>query len=324
MIGITVIIPMYNPGKNIIRCINSIRKQIFEDYELLIIDDGSNDGSYKYVEKYLKNYPDFSKKVRFIRKENSGVAMTRNLGMDEANGKYIAFIDQDDFISSDYLEKYYSVATKNDSDIVVGGYERVRKDRKILKRVKLKATSWAPYIVTAPWAHLYKSDYLRKNNIRFLVSKIGEDVYFNLIAYKTDAKINVISDVGYKWFFNDKSVSNSIQNTLDNKLDVRCLLDAIYNDADTEKGYLEYYLSRYVCWYILFSARGSRKKDIVKACDELLEWLEKRFPDFRKQKYLGISMPKGEDTKTHAFVVCFYLMEKIGIIRFVLKLFGRK
>ena len=262
----------------------------------------------------------------------------------------MSFIDQDDFIAKDYLEKYYAAACgvnvqdrvegdacdscggtshgSDDScsyvDIVVGGYERVAADGRIITRVIPAKSAWAGYIVTAPWAHLFRTEFIRENRIEFLKNKIGEDVYFNVVALNRGARVEVIDNAGYKWYYNDASVSNSVQNTFRDEVDVIYLMDSIVDAVSKcDSPYLEYFFLRYVCWYMLFSTRGSKKADIDKAYDRCFSWIRAHFPSYRRSKFIGVKMPKGENLKFHAFVFVFYMLEKMRILRIVLKLFGR-
>ena len=207
----------------------------------------------------------------------------------------------------------------------VGGYERIASDGRIITRVIPKPSDWAGYIVTAPWAHLFKTEFIRNNELKFLKNKIGEDVYFNVVALNCGANVEVINDSGYKWYYNTESVSNSVQNTFKDDVDVIYLMDSIVDAIgdNTYSPYLEYFFLRYVCWYMLFSTRGSRKLDIDKAYSKCFAWIGKNFPDYRKSKYIGIRMPKGENPKFHSFVFVFYLLERIHILKPVLKMFGK-
>lgn len=342
-VKISIIIPVYNAGRSIIRCLKSVARQSFMDYEVIVLDDGSKDGSGELAEKFIARDEVLSSRARVISKENSGVADTRNYGITLAKGEYLSFIDQDDFIAKDYLEKYYAAACGGGADaklvdIVVGGYERVASDGRIITRVVPKKSAWAGYIVTAPWAHLFRTVFIRENGIEFLKNKIGEDVYFNVVALNRGARVEVIDNAGYKWYYNDASVSNSVQNTFRDEVDVIYLMDSIYEAVSSDRvsdregqdafgasasPYLEYFFLRYVCWYMLFSTRGSKKADIDKAYDKCFSWIRAHFPNYRRSKFIGVKMPKGENLKFHGFVFVFYLLEKMRILRTVLKLFGR-
>ena len=323
MSRVSIIIPVYNPDRSVIRCLKSVYKQTISDYEVIVLDDGSTDESFMLVEKYLNNHPEYSKKTRVIRKKNSGVADTRNYGMSLATGNYLAFIDQDDFVAKTYLEKYISFADSGKYDVICGGYERIAKNGCILKRVIPRDTEWGRYVVTAPWAHLYKREFLIKNNVHFLDNSIGEDVYLNVVLNTTTDKFKCINNADYKWFFNESSVSNSKQNTLNDDVDVIKLLDSIYSDSN-DSVYLQYFFLRYVCWYLLFSSRGSNKRDIDEAYGKCFRWIKEHYPDYRKNKYIGFRMPKGEDGGTHLFVLLFYFAEKLRLLKPFLKLFGKK
>ncbi|SEQ86359.1 Glycosyl transferase family 2 [Lachnospiraceae bacterium NE2001] len=333
-VKISIIIPVYNAGRSILRCLCSVSRQTFKDYEVIVIDDGSKDASASLAEKYIARDEILNTRARVISKPNSGVADTRNYGITLAEGEYLAFIDQDDFIARDYLERYYRAASlekfccrkpNSGADIVVGGYERIASDGRIITRVIPKPSDWAGYIVTAPWAHLFKTDFIRNNELKFLKNKIGEDVYFNVVALNCGANVEVINDSGYKWYYNTESVSNSVQNTFKDDVDVIYLMDSIVDAIgdNTYSPYLEYFFLRYVCWYMLFSTRGSRKLDIDKVYSKCFAWIGKNFPDYRKSKYIGTRMPKGENPKFHAFVFVFYLLERIHILKPVLKMFGK-
>ena len=206
---VSIIIPIYNAENTIEKCISSILKQTYKDYELLLIDDGSTDNSLKVIKKYSKY-----KNIRILNQENHGVAYTRNRGIKEATGDYIMFIDNDDFIDSDYIEKHITTISKENSDIVISGYRRINVENKVLHEEKLRDTYWSRFIIMAPWAKVYRRNFLLKNNIEFLSYGIGEDVYFNLIIYSFKPKITILNYIVYNWFFNTKSVSNNIQKGL--------------------------------------------------------------------------------------------------------------
>ncbi len=101
---VSVIIPVYNAQEGIKQCMDSLLNQSFTDFEIILLNDGSTDNSLEVIKKYAADN-DF---IRVIDKENEGVAKTRNKGIQLANGKYIVFIDNDDFVDSDYLERFYN------------------------------------------------------------------------------------------------------------------------------------------------------------------------------------------------------------------------
>ncbi len=115
---ISVIVPVYNAEKYLDRCLQSILAQTYTYYEIILINDGSTDTSEDICEKYVRK----DKRIRIIQKENSGVAITRNIGLEVAKGRYISFIDSDDYIKPDMFEKMIMKAKHNDSDMVMCKY----------------------------------------------------------------------------------------------------------------------------------------------------------------------------------------------------------
>lgn len=117
MVEISIITPIYNVDKYIDRCIQSIIKQTFNKWELILLDDGSIDLSGKICDTYAK----LDKRIKVIRKKNTGVSNTRNLGINLSKGKYITFVDGDDWIEKDYLEKMFYAIKEMEVDILVTG-----------------------------------------------------------------------------------------------------------------------------------------------------------------------------------------------------------
>ena len=134
---VTLIIPVYNSEKYIGKCLDSILNQTYTNFEILVVNDGSKDNSQKVIEEYQNKYPD---KIIAINQENKGVSKTRNESIKKASGDYIMFIDNDDFLDSDYIETFITEAEKGDYDVVLGGYRRPNENGKIIKEMKLKET----------------------------------------------------------------------------------------------------------------------------------------------------------------------------------------
>ena len=116
MYEISVILPVYNRIKNLRRCIESVLNQTYSSIELIIVDDGSNDGSEKICDEYNKNYAN----VKVIHKSNGGVSSARNIGLENASGSYIGFVDSDDFIEANMYEIMASAIVN--SDLVMCGF----------------------------------------------------------------------------------------------------------------------------------------------------------------------------------------------------------
>lgn len=312
---VTIIIPVYNSEKYIGRCLDSILNQSFKDIDILVINDGSTDKSKEIVEEYQSKYNN----IKLINQENMGVAKTRNKAIKLVKTKYILFIDNDDYIDNDYIETHIQKIQESNADIVMSGYRRVNIDKKILFKQNLLNTNWSKYIVLAPWAKIYNREFLVKNNIEFLDYGIGEDVYFNLVAFAKNPKIEIIDYIGYNWFFNTKSVSNTSQRGLSKDIDIRVPLDKILIEYDKKDELIEYYFVRYFIWYMLFSGRKSSSKNFMDYYDKGKMWFQKnriknRITPFSNQL-------KGESLKNRIIVGTFLLMDKLHAIKLFSKIY---
>ena len=118
---ISVIVPVYNVAPYIRECLQSIARQTFREYEVLMVDDGSTDESGSIAQEYADTYEHFY----LIHKENGGLSSARNAGLKHAKGEYVCFVDSDDYITHDYLEKLYARAQETNADMVIADYREV-------------------------------------------------------------------------------------------------------------------------------------------------------------------------------------------------------
>lgn len=308
---VSIIIPVYNSEKYISKCLDSVLNQTYKNIEILVINDGSKDNSIDILREYEKK----DDRIVVIDKENEGVAKTRNQGIKKATGDYIMFIDNDDFIDEDYVETYLK---NTDYDIVIGSYKRTDINDKILFKYNLDEKSiWSKYVVLAPWAKLYKKDFLIKNNIEFLNYGIGEDVYFNLLCYSKTNNIKVINDFKYNWFYNNESVSNTKQRGLKKTVDITVLLNNLLTFVDLNSEYNKYFLERYIYWYLLFSGKQASKGDFTEQYNNYIKWLN----DNKIKSNIKPLFLKGEPFKIKMVVIIFRMIRKLHLIKLFSKVY---
>ena len=167
---ISVIIPVYNAEATLRRCVDSVLSQTFTDYECLLIDDGSKDKSWEICDEYAAK----DSRVRVFHKENGGVSSARNLGLDNATGEWIAFVDSDDWIDPDMLLSLKLVAEKENADLVECSFKKVWEDGTVLEySVPLGHTdkepllySYMAYAWTTVWGGIAKRELYEKYGLR--------------------------------------------------------------------------------------------------------------------------------------------------------------
>lgn len=208
---ISVIVPIYKVEKYLNQCIDSILKQTFEDFELILVDDGSPDNSGAICDEYAA----IDKRVVCIHKENGGLSSARNAGIEIARGEYIVFIDSDDFIASNMLDVIYGNMVNYSADI--SGIECAKFSHELPalirnKRIKYKKKKLMQFVMQknrlyCAVRYLYKSSILA--NQRFDCSiKLGEDQMF-IFDYVYKCNSLVMSNYnGYFYRYNINSLSN--------------------------------------------------------------------------------------------------------------------
>ena len=191
---ISIIVPIYNAEKYLNKCIDSIINQTKKELEIILINDGSTDNS----ETIIKKYDD--KRIKYFKNKNQGIGKTRNFGIDKATGKYIIFLDSDDFLELNACEKMYEKAEKEKLDIVVCDYYRYfdngKQEEVKLPDFKNSSLKENPNIISehlSPWAKIYKTDLIKKNNIKFVENLKYEDAPFVIEALDCAKKIGKIN-----------------------------------------------------------------------------------------------------------------------------------
>lgn len=168
---ISVIVPVYNAGKYLHRCIDSILAQTFTDFELLLVDDGSKDDSGASCDEYAAR----DGRIKVFHKENGGVSSARQLGINEANGIFSIHADSDDWVENDMLERLHDVALRTEADIVIADYYEDNRNRSIhvpqcmnsTKSEEIIAGFFTHKLIGSVWNKLVRHSLYKENDISF-------------------------------------------------------------------------------------------------------------------------------------------------------------
>ena len=207
MSKVSIIVPVYNGEKVLKRCVDSIINQDYRDLEIILVDDGSKDDSFRIISEYAKN----DERIVPVHKENGGVSSTRNLALDLATGDYIQFIDVDDWLPFDSTKLMVRGMEENKTDLVIADFYRVVGD-KIAKKGSIKEggvttrNAFADRMMLTPadfyygvlWNKLYRRDIIEKYHIRMDENiSYSEDMIFNLEYLLHVEKIFVLKSPVY-------------------------------------------------------------------------------------------------------------------------------
>ena len=197
---VSVIVPTYNNARYIDKCISSLLKQTYINIEVIIVDDGSEDMTPQIVKDMYKH----DQRILYIKQDNMGVCVARNNGIDKAKGKYLLFVDSDDYLQEKYIDHLVRSAEANHSELVIGGYSLVKEDGSLISKVvpikyKQFEDEMSAYRICAVCSRLYLRDYWKNNELQFMYEKDarGEDTPIAYYANLTAKNISIVNDSGY-------------------------------------------------------------------------------------------------------------------------------
>lgn len=219
-IKVSVIIPIYNSEKYLKQCLDSVINQTLKEIEIIIINDGSTDNSLQIIQEYINKHSN----IKLINKQNEGCYKARNIGLETANGEYIAFLDSDDYVEPKIYEKLYLKAKQTNADIVSADYYILNNNK--LKTVKLssliklleKANNTligAEEIIldAIHWSRIFKKRMLFEKNIKFHSDiYMADDAFFHIVTMLNASKIVYIPDVLYTYRISIKGSITSSYN----------------------------------------------------------------------------------------------------------------
>lgn len=233
--SVSIIIPIYKVEKYLKRCVESVLEQALSDLEIILVDDGSPDQCPEICDEYVK----LDIRIKVIHKENGGLSSARNAGMRIATGKYIFFLDSDDWLEKDGMQILYETAEKYQVDFVryrairsgwpgmeenapcivedvrelqEGLYDKKRIINEIYPRL-LATPQLTMGAIVGAWGSLYRTDFLRENGLEFYEEvKFSEDLIFSANVVRAAEKFYFIDSPGvYHYFYNPDSISKSFR-----------------------------------------------------------------------------------------------------------------
>lgn len=227
---VSVIVPIYNVEKYLRHCIESIINQTYQELEIILIDDGSPDGSGVICEEYAKK----DSRIKVVHKQNEGLGFARNTGLEYVTGDYVCFVDSDDWLEKNAIESWLNAIESNNADMVMCNYQKINdngellyryqitkeklifEESDIIKNIFLPMIGRNSYekedftINMCVWTNIYSTHIIKDNHIRFLSEReyLSEDICFNLEYLLHTKKVVMIPDNLYCYRFNPDSLTN--------------------------------------------------------------------------------------------------------------------
>lgn len=289
MQDVTIIVPIYNVERYLSRCVESLLNQTLEDIQIILVNDESTDNSGKIAKAYAEKSPD---KILYLEKENGGLSDARNYGMPFATGKYIAFLDSDDYIEKNAYEEMYNKACEGNYDYVecdfIWEYPNKRKIDKIVNYKNKKEMLTNVRVVA--WNKLIKKEIIEKNKLQFPKGLRYEDVEF---TYKLIPHLKSMAYVD-KAFIHYIQRENSIANVQNERTsEIFTILDNVteyYKENGLFEEYkeeLEYMTTRILLCSSLKRITKVKNKEKRKKIEmENWKYVNEKFPTWKHNRYL--------------------------------------
>lgn len=316
MVKVSVIVPVYNVEKYLFKCLDSLVNQTLKDIEIIVINDGSTDNSKDIINGFSKKYPGL---IKSINTKNNGIGPARNSGIKKATGKYITFVDSDDYLDINTLEKLYNHIEKEQSDVVVYDWIEVSDNYDIINKVNIDYFSNTTLknnkillfnINPSPWNKLYKRNLF--DDIKFPNSKIKYEDLMTIIKVLEKAKsISKLNDNLYYYLIRDNGETKTVDKRVFDIIDVLSDINKYFKDNKIFDSYLEEltYLNIKNIMFQVIKQRYSKDKNMSnKFLNDAYLFLDNNFPNWKNNKYYKEEKLSKRIIKNNRILLNMYLL----------------
>lgn len=310
MVKVSIVVPVYNSSKTIDRCINSLLNQSYKNIEIVLVDDGSKDDSLKIIKKYKKD----NKNVIAVHQENQGAGIARNTGIKKSSGDYVTFVDSDDELAEEAIEKMVN-KLKKDTDVLVSGFKKIDSNGKIIMRRIPEDNLWTQFKYNSTVFKFYNLNYINKYNIRYSNNVLFEDMFFSFNAYSHTNNIEVYKNDLYIIHSNPHSITYDFKRKP--LWPVNELLNNLYDLIDKEKydkKMLEYYFLKIIILNVFVYIEGHSTSDINKMYITDYNWLKSK----KINNKISFCWIKEESFLINLIINLFILFTKIKLNKFLI------
>lgn len=304
----SIIVPVYNVEKYIEKCILSLKYQTFQNFEVLVLDDGSTDKSIENVKKIVQN----DRKFKIIKKTNGGPGQTRNVGIKKASGEYLLFVDSDDYLRENALEIINNKieSSKKKPDVILFNpildYGFVKKKKNVNLGLKgyfdIETNPTILNVASLACSKVVKRDFILKNNIQFTEGKLYEDIEYTFVIMALAKNVLFIDE--YLYFYVQRP--NSIMHSNNNIKDCLYVADQVLGNKKLKQfeDEIVFSLANTVLFVILASVNLTDYDDPIQY--EIVNYVEEKMGDISKNKYFNNKRAQINLLFSHQFKKYFY------------------
>lgn len=299
---VSIVVPVYNTEKYVRDCLESLVNQSLEDIEIIMVNDGSTDGSLTILKEYEHKYPD---KIRIVDKENGGMSDARNAGLKHATGEYIGFVDGDDYVKETTYATLYEKAKSKDFDIVACNINYVYPDHEKKAYCHYTHDLWDKDEIRKSLTTFYPSvcnkifhrRLFEESKLTFTKDVWFEDVEFNYCIYPYIKSIGVVDEFFYQYIQREGSITKVFNERLFDYLKNWKSILSYYKKHGFYQTYekeLEYSCVRYLYATFVKATANYLEKDMyLDAVKQAKQMVISTFPTYRKNLYFYKNGMKG-------------------------------
>lgn len=285
MVDISIIVPIYNASKYLKKCLDSLVNQTKKELEFILVNDGSTDDSESIIESYKDD------RIKYFKRSNHGIGKTRNFGISKSTGKYIMFLDSDDYLKTDACEVLYKKIEKEKLDLVVCDFYRVNSnvlEEKIndFKNTFLKDNPKLLLDINlAPWNKIYRSDLIKQNEIKFIEDLKYEDAPFVALALLKSKKIGKVNKALVYYTVHDKSETTVRDERIFDIIKIVDIIRGYFKNYDWSRDVVDMLTIKILVNYNIQQRNISDKKLRNKFIDSTFDYFERNIPNYRQNSY---------------------------------------
>lgn len=318
---LSIILPVYNVEKYLDKCLDSLVNQTINNYEIIVVNDGTKDKSQEIIDKYVNKYPNI---IRSFIKENGGLSDARNYGIERCKSKYISFVDGDDFLSDDYVETSLNKMEVDDLDILIFSYNQYYLSDNTKEKIDLRINGGIynlknnkeilAYTPNAAWNKIYKTSLFIDNNIRYPYGYRHQDLGTTPKLLLKANKIGYLNKPLYNYIIDrPNNITTQIDKKLYHIIDMAKEVMDYYKLEDEYDKYIEefeYLIKRNFIQSLRKAMKLSDKKFVFKFIDDIFKTIDVYFKN-SKHKY-KIDEEDGDRVYLNKFKCKLYYVLKGG------------
>ena len=310
----SVIVPVYGAAGYLEKCVDSLLEQDYDNYNIILVDDLSTDGSLQIAEAYAQRHPE---KISLIRNsENIGQGRSRMKAVSMTEADYILFVDSDDYVAKDYISTFMA-ANGDNYDLIVGGYTRDTDGK--LRPVTIPDSPYTLVLYAVACCKMIRREFLIRNGIDFTESRKGEDIYFNSAVFSCKPKYRIIPSTGYFYRLNRASTTKSMNHKVEFEKIVMDMFAQLRDKfgsreaSEETQSILQYAYAANIANALIIYNHGCGIRNMREKLKLVNEDIRKNYPGMMEDKTLRFTRPKAVSLKIRTGVGAFYWSKRLHL-----------